>query len=87
MDLQIAHRLHTEIQEASHISENIIRYRTDYSDIMQAERDRDHPGSSAQRSYPLIRSDTAKAECIIRSRISKREEQSHDIRSTRKSQI
>ena len=53
MELQISHRLHTEIQKASHISENLIRYRSNNSDIMQAERDRNHPGSSTQRSIHL----------------------------------
>ena len=36
---------------------------------MQTERDRDYSSSSPQRSHTFIRSDTAKAECIVRSRV------------------
>ena len=48
MELQISHRIHTEIPQTGNIQANLRRYRTNHTSIMQAERSGDHPGSGVK---------------------------------------
>ena len=87
MELQIPHRVRTEVQKAGGLRPAAHGDREDTEGAVQEEGDRDPGGRSMPRSYTHAAVDTAEVQRVERDGVSEGEEQPDDLRQVREPEV